>query len=142
MRSKKLCDIIQNALKEIRTLCPSPGSVMKSTVLATCNFSRKDFQSVKLRGLDQILFPKSCLVSAFYILYLQQPPETSHQSLNTHCFTSATFCTFSYLSLVSLVSRLQPGKTTTPFSSHLFRTKAFPSFPQLRSRELSSALCF
>ena len=51
MRSKKLCDIIQNALKEIRTLCPSPGSVMKSTVLATCNFSRKDFQSVKLRHI-------------------------------------------------------------------------------------------
>lgn len=51
MRSKELCGIIKNALKEIRTLCPSPGSVIKSRILATCNFSRTDSQFEKLRGL-------------------------------------------------------------------------------------------
>lgn len=50
MRNKELCDIV-SALEEVRTLCVSPGSVIKMESLTTCNSSSNDFQSIKLNRL-------------------------------------------------------------------------------------------
>lgn len=72
LRSKERCDVINNALKEVRTFRLSPGLSLRMDSLSAYNFSRTYFHPVKFSGLGWALFLKSCPVSIFYVLYLQK----------------------------------------------------------------------